>query len=147
MATDMVKVLKDRGSSASLRATSEWIKQVLSSLGRLPAPFKATVQRIQTTWDIFDQRVRSESQDDLVANGRDVMNKLGDIVCSVLLATDAAVDNDVSSMEVYLRFLEDRLGLQSLGRDWKAVARSDGLLAFPTRDSEPASNVCMVFKL
>ena len=141
MATDMVKVLKDSRCSASLHATSTWIKQVLSSFSRLPAPLEAAVQKIQTTWEVFEQRIILESRDELIANGRDVMNKLGNIVCAVLLATDAASDNNVSSREICLRFLEDRLGSESSGKNWKAVARSDGLLAFPNRNSEPASKL------
>ena len=130
MATDTVKVLKGRTSPVVLGSITEWIHHALSSAAQKAASLDPVIARIQEAWGAFKQRVMSDSQDELTANGRDVIAQLGNIVCSVLLTLDAVSDSDKTSEEILLRFVEDRLKLERPVQSWTETSELDGLIAF-----------------
>ena len=123
MATDVVKVVKGREGAKVLQVLDNWIEGVVGerSGGRLGRE-KALVR---ARWHTLKGEVECTARDELLANGREVMARLGDVVCGLLLLADAMSDGDRVAAECTARFVDECFGgrrecSEELRRQWDA---------------------------
>ncbi|BEJ17239.1 hypothetical protein CspHIS471_0606400 [Cutaneotrichosporon sp. HIS471] len=123
LSSHLVRAIKGRAGGAMVRAVDAWLKDslpasdrevVLGAWGRLRAEF-------------------AKSEDELLAYGRDILWRHGDIFCATLLLADAARDSDPVAVECARRFVREKketFGLDNQKGDWKEVAEWDERIVY-----------------
>lgn len=126
LATDTVKVLRGRDGSSVVDALDTWLRATLS---RKPG-FDAEKKGIADAWTRFRDWLPSDVEEAL-ANGRDVVFTLGNIISATLLIVDAERDQDEVAVEVATRFVRQKFNTtQHTAHAWQTVTTMDQKIAF-----------------
>lgn len=129
LSSHLVRALKGRAGGAMVRAVDAWLRE------SLPAVEERDV--VLAAW----ARLRAElakSEDELLAGGRGILFRHGDIFSATLLLADAARDGDAVAVECARRFVRERketFGLDAPEGDWKEVSAWDERIVY----CEPAA--------
>lgn len=123
MADDLVRVLKGKAALYTLDALAEWLEILLKHAER------KMVTGLTAAFQKWKSQVQAAGSDELKANGRDCMQKLGWIIVTALLLKDAS--NEASpykggegeelALEIARRwFWKGQQGEMSRHGDWQA---------------------------
>lgn len=134
LSTDTVKVLKGRTGVEVTRAFDAWVSSVLGlqAHGKKEAPFIELKRAVGRATAALVSDV-GESVDELLSRGREVVWRIGDIVCATLLIADAERDGDALAAEYARRFViksETFTNPKQEKQRWEEVTRWDRRIAF-----------------
>jgi Acyl-CoA dehydrogenase, C-terminal domain len=124
MATDLVKVITGRDGKRVLGALDAWIG--IAVRGRAMADEKRLVTE---RWQSLRAELQGKQREELLADGRTVMEQLGDVVCAVLLIADAERDGDETASECSRLFAREKFG-RDAKENWADANRWDARIAF-----------------
>lgn len=128
MATDLVKVITGRDGPRVLGELDNWVDSVL--VGGSTALRKES-DGIKEMWKVLRTRLAGLTRDQMIAEGRSVMQDVGDVVCAALLVVDALQDADHIAVECARRFVAEHFGSSNgVSVDWRDASRWDRLIAF-----------------
>ena len=133
MGTDVVKVLKGKGGAAVVNVLDGWIRQSIGG-GRAGKLLETESRVVKDQWLELRATLENGGKDQLVADGRAVLQRLGDVVCATLLLADASRDRDELTVAMCTRFVRERLGGES--EEERSRARWDVRMAFDEPDAE-----------
>jgi hypothetical protein len=123
---DLVRVIKGRQGAISVKTLDEWLAKSLDQAGN----FSDEKARIRQAWDKLKTDLNRDT-DELVARGREILWRHGDIVCATLLVVDAARDNDAVATECAQRFVKKAtFGHRDEDVDWREEAEWDERIAY-----------------
>jgi alkylation response protein AidB-like acyl-CoA dehydrogenase len=108
MAEDVVRVLTDSriGSGRVLQVIfTPWVSHVLAGCN---AMFSEECAVVQQKLNSLNSLTRDATKDELLFKGRDILEHLETIVCSVLLLHDAKSDRDEEAAEIARRWIRSR---------------------------------------
>ncbi|KAK7419344.1 hypothetical protein QQZ08_010877 [Neonectria magnoliae] len=106
LSTDFIRALKHpEGGSESLDALGDFIKNAFEFEGKTTrlGGWNPTKE-----WDGLRSRITQETTGDLMAEAREILWAVGDLLVSVLLYVDAGSDGDAVAQDIFLRFLESK---------------------------------------
>ncbi|KAH0599908.1 hypothetical protein MHUMG1_02698 [Metarhizium humberi] len=114
LCTDLVRAMKHaRGGADSLAALDEVVRKAWGFEGRAGRP--AGWEPVEK-WAALKRKIEGTEQADLMGEAREVVWQLGDILASVLLYVDAGTDGNPVAKEVFVRFVEDKFGVERRAR-------------------------------
>ncbi|RSM10897.1 hypothetical protein CDV31_007025 [Fusarium ambrosium] len=105
LATDTVKMLKAKNSVVLLAALNHWLEQSLASVQHFESE-KTIVMKASTR---LQKKILDTPLAALIVEGREVLNDLQGIICTVLLMA-ACGNEDLVGREVARRWLASKLG-------------------------------------
>lgn len=108
--------------SDSLAALDSWVTRSLNG-----APNKSLHEirsTLKNTWDDVKQFVKSLSNEEAIARGRDISFSIAFVVMGTLLVLDAERDSDPLAIEVALRWV-----LEGMGRETFQIVGGSGIQA------------------
>ncbi|KAK7413398.1 hypothetical protein QQX98_007700 [Neonectria punicea] len=106
LSTDFIRALKhSKGGSDSLDALGDVIKNAFEFQGKSmrPSGWNPTKE-----WDGLRNRIAQETTGELMAEAREILWAVGDLLVSILLYVDAGSDGDAVAQDIFLRFLETK---------------------------------------
>ncbi|KAL9046460.1 MAG: hypothetical protein Q9214_000706 [Letrouitia sp. 1 TL-2023] len=89
MGNDTLRVLKGKTSGAVIDAFDSWVSSA-STLWEDHADLAELGLRVLDSWQNYKALILDNTEQSLQAQGRNIMNKLGWLVCSILLMNDAS---------------------------------------------------------
>ncbi|KAI5462473.1 acyl-CoA dehydrogenase/oxidase [Mariannaea sp. PMI_226] len=121
LSTDFIRALKHpKGGRDSLDALGDLISEAFKFLGKSSKP---TGWNPVKEWEDLRHHIEGRSPAGLMAEAREILFKVGDLLVEVLLYVDASVDGDVVSEEVLVRFLAER----GITRNQRELSANDAL--------------------
>ena len=133
MADDMIRVLKGTKGREVLSALDAWINTRISSWSTHTALRKAvTSGKIWLSWLALASDIQTQKEDQLKHEARDVMERVGWVVCAILLVEDAKKDYDGVATEVARRWVAK--GGPASKTNWMEGAKWDRSVVFEKRD-------------
>ena len=132
MADDMVKVLKGRSGERVMAALSDCVAMTnASSSGGIAGKMQEERLKIRNAWTTWMRDVESLTARELQVRGRDVMRRLGWVICAALLVADACRDDDMITREVARRWIRWASSEQGPGGSWQEAVKFDRMIVFP----------------
>ncbi|KAG8418109.1 hypothetical protein J3458_005548 [Metarhizium acridum] len=114
LCTDLIRAMKHaRGGADSLAALDEVVGKAWGFEGRVGRP--PGWQPVET-WAALKSKIEGTEQADLMGEAREVVWQLGDVLASLLLYVDAGTDGSLVAKEVFVRFVEDKFGVERRAR-------------------------------
>lgn len=138
MADDMVKVLKRKSGRRVMAILSEWVEMTVGSLAGSKSMMQEETGKITGAWKIWVRDIEYSTAEELNVRGREVMTRLGWIICAILLVTDAYKDDDAASMEVARRWVRSIGPEQGAEGCWEDAVRWDRTIVFGVASRELA---------
>lgn len=138
MADDMVKVLKRKSGRRVMAILSEWVEMTVGSLAGSKSMMQEETGKITGAWKIWVRDIEYSTAEELNVRGREVMTRLGWIICAILLVTDAYKDDDAASMEVARRWVRSIGPEQGAEGCWEDAVRWDRTIVFGLASRELA---------
>jgi alkylation response protein AidB-like acyl-CoA dehydrogenase len=132
LSSHLVRALKGRAGGAMARAVNTWLHDFLPKSG-----FEAEAAAVLAAWTSLRADL-AKDEDELLAGGRKILWRHGDIFCATLLLADAARDGNAVATECARRFVRERkgtFGVDAIEGDWKEVAAWDERIVY----CEPAA--------
>lgn len=132
LSTDTVKVLHHgRDGHKVLAALDSWFEHALPAGSRLHGDEKAAVH---AGWKALRADIPKDKEHAL-SEGREILRRIGDLVCAALLVVDAERDGDEVAAACATRFAHTRLAAyvpatSAAGNNWHAVTKEDMKIAF-----------------
>lgn len=130
LAADTVRVLKGSGAKEVLTAFGEWVGSMAK---RHAAKSGLSLDRVVAETDRLGKLVVQKNPHELLYLGRDLLDSINWIVTTLLLAADAARDQDPVAVEIARRWLarKDEGVARGLAEgSWKERARLDQVIVF-----------------
>lgn len=133
LSTDTVKVLRGRQGPACTAALDTWLVRKLGSGGAYGTKQGAglPVERaaVKAAWKRF--QALPGDMDDMLPMARDVVKRVGDIVCAALLIIDAERDEDPVAVECARRFVAvEMVGSDVREQTQREITHWDRRIAF-----------------
>lgn len=129
MADDMVRVLKGKAGTQVMTVLSEWVRKTAGLLDRNGSVMPETM-KITSVWGTWIRDIEGSTAKELKVRGRDIMIKLGWVVCALLLAADACSDEGVVAMEVARRWIRSIDPEHSHEGCWEDAVELDRKIVF-----------------
>lgn len=132
LSTDTVKVLHHRHDGQKVvDALDTWFEHALPAGGRPHADEKAA---IHAGWKYLRADIPKDKEQAL-SEGREILNRIGDLFCAALLVVDAGRDADEVAAACATRFVHTKLGVYvpstvSKKANWHEVTKEDMKIAF-----------------
>lgn len=135
MAVEVVKALLSRVDAASgvrgFNVLGEWVEVNLGMNYILPTGEHRDILeqckvKVWKSWTHIERRIGSRSREELAANGIELANWLGYVVCAVLLIIDARRDGDTIAVETCRRWILELLGRRGKCRVKRAAGGEQG---------------------
>ncbi|BEI80350.1 hypothetical protein CcaverHIS002_0108790 [Cutaneotrichosporon cavernicola] len=123
LSTDTVKVLRGKVGPGCTAALDRWLRANLSGSG-----FKVERDAIQAAWN--EALAWPTDKEELLHEAREVVETIGNIVCSMLLVIDAERDGNDVAAEIARRFTRQSFGLKPPRANWEETHRMDQRIAF-----------------
>ncbi len=136
MADDMLKVLKGRSGQRVMTVLSDWVKAMLPSSGGTSSIMHTERGVVGSAWTSWAQDIDAATTEELQVRGRDVMARLGRIVCAVLLVIDASRDKDTAAIEAVRRWMQSMSPEEGPKGHWKDAVRLDRIMVFGSETKE-----------
>lgn len=130
MADDMVKVLKGRSGGRVLAVLSDCVAMTASSSGGKESKMQDEKSKIGDAWTKWRRDVDISTAEELQVRGRDVMKRLGWIVCAALLVADACRDDETATREIARRWIQSISPAQGSGECWQDAVELDKVIVF-----------------
>lgn len=130
MADDMVKVLKGRSGGRVLAVLSDWVAMTASSSDGKESKMQDEKSKIGDAWTKWRRDVDISTAEELQVRGRDVMKRLGWIVCAALLVADACRDDETATREIARRWIQSISPAQGSGGCWQDAVELDKVIVF-----------------
>ncbi|KAI9821114.1 MAG: hypothetical protein M1827_003848 [Pycnora praestabilis] len=135
LADDTVRVLKGKTGTQVIEALQEWVERIGYPGSDTEVGLGGESAVLWDLWTALRDDVERHGVDELRMRGRDVMWKVFDVVCGILLFKDAWSDGDTVAREVARRFLRERGkgigdGRVDKGMDWKEAVKWDRKIVF-----------------
>ncbi|KPM37085.1 hypothetical protein AK830_g9503 [Neonectria ditissima] len=106
LSTDFIRALKHpKGGSDSLDALGDFIRNAFEFQGETKRPGSWNPVK---QWDELRNRIVQETTAELMAEAREILWAVGDLLVSLLLYVDAGSDGNIVSQDIFLRFLESK---------------------------------------
>ena len=134
MADDTIRVLKGKMGREVLSALDAWINARISCWGSHPK-LRRTVGSgdLWLKWLSLVHEIQTQEEEHLKHIARNIMERIGWVVCAVLLVEDARSDNDAVSAEVARKWVA-KGRLASALADWVEAVEWDRRIVFATGD-------------
>ena len=138
MADDVMKVLKGRSGGKVMAVLSDWIAKTVSLSGGGASKMQEERLKISDVWTSWAKDVDGSTAKELQTRGRDVMKRLGWIVCAALLVVDASRDDETATAEVAKRWVQSLSPEQGSEGCWQDAVRFDKMIVFAPNLKEVA---------
>lgn len=112
MADDLVRVVKGKEGEKALGSVRRLVDGVVSTKGLAGS---STAEAISTRTEQLQDWISKLSADELRAEGRVLLSKLGWVICAALLGLDATQDGDEVAREVLERWVRRTEGWPGSG--------------------------------
>ncbi|KAK6004623.1 hypothetical protein QM012_008485 [Aureobasidium pullulans] len=130
MAEDVVRVLTDKrlgGGTIIQTVYTPWVRRILTAC---KSTFSAEIELVQQTLTALEDIVKSVDKEQLLFQGREMLQHLEWITCAVLLMFDACTDEDEVTTEIARRWAKSNpinpTAFQTLnGPNWKELSKMD----------------------
>jgi alkylation response protein AidB-like acyl-CoA dehydrogenase len=114
LAEDLLRALRVSNKEqmrAELEGFGNWVRTTTSRLreATLDLVVYDMIEDVNRTYTLLLDLLTRKSQAELLWKGRDVLERMEAIVCTILLIADAAVDNDEVAKAVAVRYARERL--------------------------------------
>jgi hypothetical protein len=144
-----------KGPLPFLKPYDQWMEGAAVRADMLKSPknvvspeMEEAVLWIRLHWTEVKNWILNTTTPELTAHGRKLLSQLGDVFVAVLLALDAARDEDKIATEILRRFVAERSNVISgqasmnsnPGADWREKSKLDAIIAFGNLTGEGTSD-------
>jgi hypothetical protein len=116
----------------------KWVLRVVSRLETLDTRFEEMVGEVKARYEKLRKLVGSRSEDELLWQGRGVVEHFEAIVCALLLMSDAAVDTNDVAYNVADRWVRTKVKVGATDEkiDWRKEVEMDRRIFLEDQDGE-----------
>lgn len=136
LSTDFIRALKHpKAGQYCIAALDEVVNKAAALSGKIdkPSGWDAVGK-----WKEVKAKLAAKDQAELMGEARELLWAVGDILVSVLLFADAASDGDAASEDVFLRFVEQKFGIEPRKRASAGEElRRDVAIVYGTTQTQP----------
>ena len=112
---------QNNGPLPNLRPYDQWVEgapvHAVHLKSKLPARTKdvllVALEQILSAWNACKKWIRSQTIEELLADGRKVQQRLSSILCTSLLLLDALRDGDIVAVEACVRYAQKSFGVST----------------------------------